>query len=248
MNKIGWALPFMGLGGGIAGLVGMTLGGSALRKSAAGYSFPDLGYTDTVHGLSGGTILGGTKSPFNYGKNIIGAGALGVGSTVAQTLGFEGMAFNMRKIMRSHVEDFKDASFISMINNPGIPIEDLIFMFMAYMADKYEKKLREKMEETALAEKKERRRQRIMDEAKMLGGIASAVPLGIGRVIGAGIEMVAAEGIRIHDALDGNMKSSTLLMQEVQMLMHKWQRLNELLSNLLKVLHDMAMVPIRNVR
>ena len=37
-------------------------------------------------------------------------------------------------------------------------------------------------------------------------------------------------------------------MQKVQMLMHKWKQLNEMLSNLMKAMHDMAMTPIRNVR
>jgi hypothetical protein len=32
------------------------------------------------------------------------------------------------------------------------------------------------------------------------------------------------------------------------MLMHKWQRLNELMSNLLKTMHDMSMTPVRNLR
>ena len=113
--------------------------------------------------------------------------------------------------------------------------------------DKYDKKLREKMEETAIAEKRERERQREMDKARMLGGIASIVP-GVGPIIGSGIEMVAQEKIRIKDALNGGTRSSTILMQEVQMLMQKWQRINEMVSNLLKSLHDMAMTSIRNLR
>ena len=36
--------------------------------------------------------------------------------------------------------------------------------------------------------------------------------------------MAGNESIRIHDALDGNTKSSTMLMAEVQMLMHKWKQ------------------------
>jgi hypothetical protein len=56
------------------------------------------------------------------------------------------------------------------------------------------------------------------------------------------------EKLRIKDALNGNTKSSTILMQEVQMLMHKWKQMNEMLSNLMKAMHDMAMTPIRNMR
>ena len=59
---------------------------------------------------------------------------------------------------------------------------------------------------------------------------------------------MAARKQAVKDSMDGNMKSSTVLMQEVQMLMHKWKQLNEMLSNLMKSLHDMAMTPIRNMR
>ena len=54
--------------------------------------------------------------------------------------------------------------------------------------------------------------------------------------------------IAVKDALSGTTKSSTVLMQEVQMLMHKWKQVNELMSNLMKAMHDMAMTPIRNLR
>ena len=197
-------------------------------------------------GLAGGTALAPALGG-NYMGNIVGAGGYGGMAATAQVIGLDGMAFTMRKQMRSYAEDFKDASLISMINNPGIPIEDLIFMFMAHMADKYEYKLRQKMEETAMAEKRERQREREMDKSRMLGGIASLVP-GVGPLIGGAIQMGTMEKLRVKDALNGHTKSSTMLMQEVQMLMQKWKQLNEMLSNLSKSLHDMAMTPIRNLR
>ena len=39
-----------------------------------------------------------------------------------------------------------------------------------------------------------------------------------------------------------------MLMNEVQLLMQKWKQINEMVSNLLKNMHDMNMTPIRNLR
>ncbi len=230
LQRNSWMMPVMGfVGGGLPGLIGGLIMGKALKSTAAAFS-----------------STGNLMAP-GVGGNIGGVGSWGALASGAQMLGLEGMAFTMKKQMKSFAEDFKDQSLINMINNPGIPIEDLIFLFMAHMADKYEHKLREKMEETALAEKRERERERKQDMGRMLGGIASLVP-GVGPLIGSAIQMGINKEIEIKDALNGNTKSSTILMQEVQMLMQKWKQLNEMLSNLSKSLHEMAMTPIRNLR
>ncbi|MEZ4271945.1 MAG: hypothetical protein R3C68_11105 [Myxococcota bacterium] len=188
----------------------------------------------------------GMASPINYVKNIGGGAIYGVGATVAQLAGFEGAAFSMRSIQRSYVEDFKDASMISMINNRAIPIEDMIFLFMAYMNDKYETKLREKMEEAAIAEKKERWREREKREADLLSAPLGLIP-GVGPIAQSVVQAYTQEKIRIHDSLDGTTKSSTMLMSEVQVLLNKWKNLHEAMANLIKALHDMARVPIRHL-
>jgi hypothetical protein len=235
LQRTSWIAPVIGfVGGGLPGLIGGLVAGSALKSAAGAYSSSG---NLLAPGLGGGSYLG----------NIGGVGAYGGLATAAQAMGLEGMAFNMRKQMNAVAEDFKDDTLISMINNPGIPIEDLIFLFMAHMADKYDKRLREKMEETAQAEKRERDRERKQDQARMLGGIASLVP-GVGSLIGSAIQMGVNEQIRVQDALNGSTKSSTILMQEVQILMQKWKQINEMLSNLSKSLHEMAMTPIRNLR
>ena len=82
---------------------------------------------------------------------------------------------------------------------------------------------------------------------------------GIGAMIGAGISMTGQAAasaisqqtdmkIAMKEAALGKTKSSTILMQEIQILMNKWKQVNELLSNLAKTMNDMAMTPIRNLR
>ncbi|MEE8408303.1 MAG: hypothetical protein V3T05_01735, partial [Myxococcota bacterium] len=221
-----------------------------------------LGGMGALGGLGGMGALGGLGGLGGGGSGIMGSlggfagsamGGIGLGFA-----GLEGMAFNMKKQMRASAQAFGDQMLIGMINNPGIPIEDMIFMFMAHMGDKYEQKLRDKMEEAARAEKRSTEREREQDRVRFLGGIVSAAGGGLLGLIpgvamaaqGAGmaIQMAGQGRIMMKDALAGHTKSSTMLMQEVQMLTHKWKQINELMSNLLKTLHDMAMTPIRNMR
>jgi hypothetical protein len=47
---------------------------------------------------------------------------------------------------------------------------------------------------------------------------------------------------------DGKAKSAVVVANEVQFLMQQWKQMNDLVSNLSKTMHDMAMTPIRNLR
>jgi hypothetical protein len=243
-----WGIGAMGTGTGIGGLVGMcTVAPAAFSASAGGGA-----------GMMGGAALAGMM-----GGSGIGAVVHGVEAGVTGLLGLEGASFNARVLMKSHMRDSRDTQMITMINNPGIPIEDLIFYFMAFMAQKYDEKLREKMEEAAVSERLQNERERTTRHAEMragqltaLGGIigmaggpAGAMSgLAIGQFIGGNIRNAAEAWNNIQSGLNGNIKSSTMLMAEVQMLMQKWKQMNEMLSNLMKALHEMAMVPIRNIR
>jgi hypothetical protein len=122
------------------------------------------------------------------------------------------------------------SSLSDIFNNPGMSIEDKIFMFMLTMSDDYEKKLRDKMDETAKQEQTEAER----EAAEAASDSASSSSPGTVVTDSAGT------------ATDG--KSSTVMMQEVQILMQKWKQVTEMTSNLMKTLHDMAMTPIRNLR
>jgi hypothetical protein len=218
-------------------------------------------------GIGGGGGIGG------YGTAAL-AGMAGGGGIQTAFAAVEGTAYYAKKQMRAYAEVMQDSQLIALINNPGIPIEDLIFMFMAHMSDKYERKLRDKMEEAARAEQRQTMNERERDETRrraamvqataaaagagagLLGGVAnmltggaiSQTAMAVGQMQASQIQAQGEANIMMRNALQGHTKSSTILMNEVQVLMQKWQRLNELMSNLLKSLHDMAMTPIRNLK
>jgi hypothetical protein len=251
-----WLLPTMGFAtGGVGGLVMGLLGAKALKSTAGAMS------TGGAGSLAPALLGAGGSGAAGYLGNFGGAASWGTAAAAMGVVGLEGQAFNMKKQMQSFAQQSKQDSLIAMCNNPGIPIEDLIAMFMAQMADTYESKLRLKMEETARAEKREQERTREKEKgdysAGLVSGIGSALGMipGVGTAVAVGSQVVAS-GMRqatdaklaLEDALAGNTKSSTILMQEIQILMNKWKQVNELLSNLAKTLHDMAMTPIRNLR
>ncbi len=228
-------------------------GGGTLAKAAAAIAV----------GAGAAAVTGS----FGVGS-LAGAGALtklqgGLGKTFAAIGGAtDGLEFKMRDRMKSLAADQKDNQLISMINNPGIPIEDLIFLFLANVCEKYEDKLRSKMEEAAIQEKIERRQERRRADGEaakaaggMLGGLVSLIPGGgtvAGAMIKQGADVVIDKGVNAANDMDaavnGSGKSATLLNNEIQVLMNKWKQMSEMLSNLIKSLHDMAMTPIRNLR
>ncbi len=228
-SSIGGGLgSVLGMGGGVAALGALTGGGSGLT-SAAG----------TLGALPG----------------MMHMGSYGTMATAAQAMGQDGLAFKLRSQMRSIASDYQDTTMIDMINNSSMSIEDLVFYFLSYMTGKYEQKLREKMEETALQEKLERRQQRRKDEAQMkgglIGGVLGMVPgvgTGVGNMVSTGMQMQAQKVNDIDTAINGTGKSSTLLANEIQVLMNKWKQLTEMMSNIIKTMHEMAMTPIRNIR
>jgi hypothetical protein len=243
MQRWGWLQPSTGmLGAGMGtGFAGQVAG----QMNAAAGQMPLAGLAGGAGIPGGGSIpsmIGGAGMPGGGAMKFMAGGAMG-----AQMIGLDGMAFQMRKVMRSVAEDFKDDAMIGMIQNEGIPIEDLIFMFMAHMSEKYEYKLREKMEEAAMQEKRERKREMRSQIVGALGGIASLVP-GVGTLVSGAMQAGVTKLNQVEAALNGEVKSTTMLMNEIQMLMHKWKQMNEMLSNLMKAMHDMAMTPIRNIR
>lgn len=239
---LGWMGRNSGLAMTGAGLLTGGIGGAA----AGFFANKMIGGSQGMQQITG-ALTGAMGMTMGSGVTGIGMGGLGAAAGVAQMAGLDGMAFQLRKVMRSVAEDYKDNALIGMINNPGIPIEQLIMIFMIHMADKYEVKLREKMEEAAMAEKRERKREMRTQMAGALGGIASLFgPVGMfaNTAINAGM----AKWNEMEAGLNGQSKSQTMLMQEVQILVNNWKMLQELVSNLSKSLHDMAMTPVRNLR
>lgn len=258
---------------GIAPLVGAVLGAGAF----SGFSGNSLG--SIFGGMGGGQV--------SSQVNMAGWAAM---ESVMGAAGYDGAAHQARAIMKSHAREFKMDSMISMIDS-GMPIEDLIFMFMAHLSDLYEDRLREKMREQQVSEKLQEKAERNLTEARLkggliagtaaqtggmisgasslLGGLASLVP-GVGAIGGAllgaagnavggaitsagdqAAKQMELQAIRENDInakMNGNMKSGTVLASEVQMLLHKWKSMQEMMTNLLKAMHDMQMSVIRNIR
>ncbi len=192
--------------------------------------------------------LGGGQNLRGMGTAAMGLGALSIGS--ALTGAAEGMQFQLRKQMRSVASNFGDSNMIAMINSPGISIESLIYYFMAYMSDKYEDKLREKMEEVVIQEQRERRMQQRREAAEMIGGILSigGVFNPAGQVASMGVKAFGEFVNGVDGALSGSSKSTTVLMQEVQILIQNWKMIMDMTSNVSKTLHEMAMTAVRNIR
>ncbi len=228
-------LDRMGLSGVTAGMPGGDLASAAAAMSAGGAAVPggDLGYASAKM----------VENP-DFGAGYTVAAGVGMAGSV---VGMDGLAFQMRKAMNSVAEGVKDDAMIGMLNNPGMNIEDLIFMFMAHMSDKFEKKLRMKMEEAALQEKRETKREMRKQSVAAIGGLVSMVPVA-GAAANGFLQASASKMDQLEAAVNGETKSTTMLMNEVQMLMNKWKQMNEMTSNLLKAMHDMAMTPIRNIR
>lgn len=248
VNRSSFLMPAMtvdGLAtGGLAGLAGGFLMSNALKSTMAG------------SGVTGLSMSAGAMGSMSWSTKALGTVGT-VGSVVGSAFGLDmsGMQFNTQAIIQSEMRQYKLDNLMGTIDNPGVSIESLIFMFMAAMGDQYEEKLREKMKETCIAEKTEERINNRNRKADMTAGLAQGIgsmfgPLGgmIGGMAGQTVKAGASKLNQLEAGLNGKTKSSTMLMQEVQMLMHKWKQLNEMMSNLLKAMHDMAMTPIRNLR
>lgn len=213
-------------------MVGLGAIGGVVDGGAAGAA---LGTAAAVGAVAGNGLRG------------VGYGTASVVGGVAGLLGFTGLESNMKSVMNGIMRNYKDDQMRSMIHNPGIPIETLLAMFFAHMSEKYEQKLREKMDEVVVQEQREQSRQNREKIIGAVGSLASAVPL-LGGAFKGIIEGMGAAYNKIENAANGQTKSATVLMTEVQVIMHQWKQMLEMTSNLIKALHDMAMTPIRNLR
>ncbi|MEZ0310397.1 MAG: hypothetical protein ACAI38_01400 [Myxococcota bacterium] len=216
----------------------------ALRSAAANGTVPggDMAARNALGGL--GNIPGmGTMRGMGGGLGLLSMGSAMLGAT-------DGIQFQLRKQMRSVASNFGDYNMLSLINSPGISIESLIYYFMAYMSDKYEDKLREKMEEVVIQEQRERRMQQRRDAAEMVGGILSIGGIfnPVGMAAGMAVKQFGEMVNGVEGALSGGSKSTTVLMQEVQILIQNWKMIMDMTSNVSKTLHEMAMTAVRNIR
>lgn len=259
-------------------------GGGAGGRSSGGSASTGAGLSSISPWAAGGLgLLGGGAvgafTAYNGAKTynsiasasngVSAGGGAGGGSALASTaaaiataagVSTDGLQFRLRAQMSSVAREARHDSMIGMFNS-GMPIEDLIFMFLMHMSETYEDKLKEKMEEAMIAEKLQERQQRRTEQANQAAGMIEAAGAAAGSIpfygafvqagaaASAGVVRQAASSLnQVEAGLNGGMKSGTTLANEVQMLMHKWKAMTELASNLIKAMHDMQMTPIRNIR
>ncbi len=102
--------------------------------------------------------------------------------------------------------------------NSSLPIEMIVMLVMAKLSERSEEKLRLKMKEAAFAEQVEKLEKQAEQQGKKLD-------LG---------------GLQV--------KSNMLMMQEIQVAMQQWTQFIQALSGVLRMIQDMTMTPIRNIR
>ncbi len=202
-------------------------------------------------GLSVFSALGGAVT--GVGMGITGAMASAGAVASASGLG-DGLAQRAERIMHSYARSAELDTLRNMIGS-GISIEQLLMYFMAIMGNQMEEKLRDKMKEAALNAQRIEDRQRRQEQVDGLTGMASGA-LGMlgpaGMAASQGLSGLARLGVQkanqVDDAVNGRTKSDTIMMNEIQMIMQQWKQLMEMISNMSKSLHEMAMTPIRHLR
>ncbi|MEM6730884.1 MAG: hypothetical protein AAF658_04975 [Myxococcota bacterium] len=219
---IGGNMSWSDLGGAV------SLGGAAKAFSGLSALMPSTSIAPGVH------------------MPTMGTGALTIAlEGGARVLGAPGMAFRAREIRESMIQIQKDEYMISTIRNSSIPIEYLIMIVMGHVYDSAEKRMRLKLEEIIVAEQLARRREMREGIGNVFKGALNFVTGGIG---GAVVDGAQSFFNHLDSSLNGNMKSQTVLIQELQHMTQILKQLMELISNMSKNFHDMAMVPVRNLR
>ncbi|MEL6339869.1 MAG: hypothetical protein AAFP04_04095 [Myxococcota bacterium] len=218
------------LAGGFAGLTSIAAAGDAVLPSVSVGPFMHLPMMSTA------MVAGGVEG-------------------AARLAGLPGLELNARKVRELTFQIQQDENMIRTIQSSNMPIEYLIMVIMAHVYDSADKRMRLKLEEIMVAEQLEKRRELREAAGKATGGFLSGlvswipgVGSAVGGAISGGIDYAVSKANEVDSRLNGNIKSHTVLTQELQMLVQILKQMMELISNLSKNWHDMAMTPIRNLR
>ena len=161
--------------------------------------------------------------------------------------------------MEMVVRDYETAQIgRGMGMTPPLSFEDLLFLMMMKYAHKKEKQIMNKMNE--LSGKKSGSGLlgglggMIGNIAgiggTVLGGLYGGFPLGsmIGGQIGSGIGGMISGNQNGSAFGNANQQSDTTKQMQMQKLMEDLKKMYEMLSNVMKSMHDMQMAPVRNLR
>ena len=124
---------------------------------------------------------------------------------------------------------------ILRIVNSGMPIEMVIMLVMLLLTEREEDKLNLKVKEYALADQIERSNAQTNDKLKQSNLSAT--------------DRAALEGSLVNpDAIGLHPKSTTMLMQELQVQQQTYMQVMQALSAVIRQVQDLVMTPIRNIR
>jgi hypothetical protein len=146
-------------------------------------------------------------------------------------------------------------TMLAMLNS-SMPIEMIVVMFMALFNDVQEEKTRHKMREITFAQSYEKFREVTGARLRDLRAKDAANKSTDGEARSDGLTFKEAEELKVlsdYETFDParygfEVKRSDMLMQELQFLMQQMTQLTQALAAVLRMLQDMALTVIRNIR
>jgi len=229
-----------------------TLPRLGLAAALGGMALP-LGGALAANALTGGILRGLMRSEANIVSFMKDMAGDHVGAQRSKLMG-DPEAYSMARGMGI---DLRNASF-----------EDILFLLLMKYAKKKEDDILKKVQQLDKS-MQSKSGGGIMD---MVGGALSTVgsvagfafggPLGaaaggfLGNLAGSAVQGLAGGGTasggmtgsELGEKMDASKMSDTMKQQMLQKLMGDLQKLYEMLSNMIKAMHDMQMTPTRNLR
>jgi hypothetical protein len=253
-------------------IAGGALAGRGMAAALAGLTLPYVAAGAVTHALA---RTAANIAAFAQSSQLMGAGtaastagaATGAAGGAGSIPGAKGWAATLSPEETAFAKgmgiDIRSASF-----------EDVLFMLLMKYAKKKEDDIMKKVKELDKSMQQPKGKEAEEKKGKggkggLLGGIASIAGSLIGGPVGGivsnifssgggggvgggggggGGEGTGLYGSNLGENLDPSKMSDTMKQQMLQKLMGDLQKLYEMLSNIIKTMHDMAMTPTRNLR
>ncbi|MBI5507491.1 MAG: hypothetical protein HY903_01940 [Deltaproteobacteria bacterium] len=125
----------------------------------------------------------------------------------------------------------------------GMPIEMIIMLVMLLLTEREEDKLKLKFKEVAAFEQLDKHNEPLRDKLKQLGEATPGEPKAVTDARNA-----AKDGMIHPESLGMTGKSTTMLMQDLQVAQQMYMQVMQALSAIIRQVQDLVMTPIRNIR
>jgi hypothetical protein len=217
--------------------------GGLMRSAFASGLLPQVGIAASLAGV--GVPLAGALG----GSAVAGGVLRGLMRMEANMTGFAG------RMTQVHNELLVDPQAHTMAQGMGIDLrtasfEDLLFLLLMKYAKKKEQDIMKKVQQLDKSMQKKKKGK------GGLGLLKTLLP-GLGHLIAGAVEGAKSAGRggasgmgggNLGESMDPSKMSDTMKQQMLQKLMGDLQKLYEMLSNMIKSMHDMQMTPTRNLR